>query len=82
MAAFPVSIFVPRTTANQTDVTYDPTKTHEVYAEDYSLPAAEIVAIETILGVEPQGASATVSARIAALESRPTGGMAQPWFLS
>lgn len=82
MADFPASIFTPRTTENLNGIVYDDTKTKEVFAEDYSLPAAEIVAIETTLGVDPQGSEATVSARIAALESRPTGGMAQPWFLS
>ena len=81
MADFPSGIFAPRTPANLPGIAYDPTKTTEVYAEDYSLPAAEIVAIEETLGTDPQGGEATVSARIAALEARPQGGMAQPWFL-
>ena len=81
MADFPTAIFTPRTTANLPGITYDPTKTKVGFAEDYSLPAAEIVAIETVLGLNPEGGSATVAARIAAVEARPTGGMAQPWFL-
>ena len=67
MATFPTGIFVPRTTANLPGVPYDPTQTKEVYAEDYSLPAAEIVEIETILGTNPQGAYATVKAWLTAL---------------
>ena len=67
MADFPASIFTPRTTANQSGVVYDPTKTKEVFAEDYSLPAAEIAEIETILGTNPQGAYATVKAWLTAL---------------
>lgn len=81
MADFPAAIFSPRTTENLAGITYDAAKTKDVFAEDYSLPAAEIAAIETTLGVNPQGSEATVSARIVALESRPQGGMAQPWFL-
>lgn len=82
MADFPTGIFAPRTTENLPGITYEPTKTKTSFAEDYSLPAAEIVAVEETLGENPQGASSTVSDRIAVLESRPTGGMAQPWFLS
>jgi hypothetical protein len=77
MTAFPTGIFVPRTTENQSGVTYDASRTKEVFAEDYSLPAAEIVAIETILGTSPEGASATVSARIAAIESL---GLPAKWY--
>jgi hypothetical protein len=69
MATFPSSIFSPRTTANLPGVSYDPTQTKEVYAEDYSLPAAEIAEIETILGTNPQGAYATVKAWLLALSS-------------
>jgi hypothetical protein len=68
MATFPGAVFVPRTTENLSGVSYDPTQTKEVYAEDYNLPAAETAAIETVLGTNPQGGAATVKARIAALE--------------
>jgi hypothetical protein len=62
MADFPASTFTPRTTQNLPGITYDPTKTKIGFAEDYSLPAAEIVAIENTLGHNPQGAYATVRA--------------------
>ena len=67
MATFPTAVFAPRTTENLPGVSYDPTQTKEVYAEDYSLPAAEIAAIETILGTNPQGVYATVKAWLTAL---------------
>lgn len=51
MADFPATVFVPRTTENLSGVTYDPAKTTEVFAEDYSLLGAEIVALEEQFGV-------------------------------
>ena len=73
MADFPGAIFTPRTTANLPGVVYDPTKTKEVFAEDYSKPAAEIAEIETILGTNPQGAYATVKAWLTALAGALSG---------
>lgn len=73
MADFPTAIFAPRTVSNLPGVSYDATQEKIQYAEDFTLPAAEIVAIETILGLNPQGAFDTVSERIAALEA---GGVA------
>ena len=73
MADFPGAIFTPRTTSNLPGVVYDPTKTKEVFAEDYSKPAAEVVAIETTLGVNPQGAYATVKAWLTALAGALSG---------
>ena len=67
MSDFPNSIFTPRTSENLPGVVYDPLKSTEVFAEDYSLPAAEIVAIETTLGTTPQGAYVTVKAWLTAL---------------
>lgn len=69
MADFPGSIFVPRTTQNQPGISYDAAKSKIQFAEDYSLPAAEIAAIETILGVNPQGAYTTVKDWLTALAS-------------
>lgn len=64
MADFPASIFVPRTTANLPGVVYDAAKTTELFAQDYSLPAAEVAAIEATLGINPQGAYDTVADRL------------------
>lgn len=78
MAIYPAGIFTPRTTENLPGVVYDETKTKTGFAEDYSLPAAEIKAIEETLGTNPQGDENTVSDRIAAIEEKaaaiPSGG--------
>ena len=68
MADFPTSVYVPRTKQNRLGVVYDPTKTRVGYAEDVTKLDAEVVSIETILGLNPQGASASVGARISALD--------------
>jgi hypothetical protein len=68
MADFPSAIFSPRSVANLSGISYDATKSTVDFAEDYSLPAAEIVAIETALGTNPEGGSASVGARIALIE--------------
>ena len=70
MASFPNSIFSPRTVANKSGVEYDPDKETTGFAEDYSLPAAEIAAIEAELGTNPKGDHASVKARILAGETR------------
>jgi len=74
MADFPGGVFTPRTTQNLPGISYDPTKTKIGFAEDYSLPAAEIVAIETILGVNPQGTFDTVRAWLDALQAASGSG--------
>lgn len=64
MANYPTSIFEPREVENLPGYSYDSTKKRVQFAEDYSLPAAEIVAIEETLGVNPQGDYATVADRL------------------
>lgn len=82
MADFPSSVFTPRTTANQPGITYDPTKTKIQFAEDYSLPAAEIEAIESTLGINPQGAYATVRAWLDALSAGGSVGVGNLYHLT
>lgn len=82
MADFPTTIFTPRTTANQPGISYDASKTKVQFAEDYSLPAAEIEAIETILGVNPQGAYATVRAWLDALAAGGSAGVGNLYHLT
>lgn len=82
MADFPASIFTPRTTANQPGITYDPTKTKIQFAEDYSLPAAEIAAIEAVLGTNPNGAYATVKAWLEALAAGGAVGVGNLYHLT
>jgi len=61
-AEFPDAIYSPRTKANRPGVIYTPTKTTVSYAEDIQKLDAEVVAIENILGENPQGTFATVLA--------------------
>ncbi len=58
----------PRDHENKSGITFDDTKKKVVYAEDLEKLENEIVAIQTALGINPQGGASTVSDRIAALE--------------
>lgn len=69
MADYPASIFSPRTVANLPGEAYDPSKQYRLFAEDFLLPAAEIVAIETTLGENPQGSFDTVADRLDSFSS-------------
>jgi len=64
MAQFPNAIFTPRTIENRTGIVYDETKTKVGYAEDQNLPNDEIVAIQEILGLNPEGDATTVGERL------------------
>ena len=72
MADFPTGVYAPRTKENRADVVYTPAKTKVTYAEDITKLDAEVVAIETILGTNLEGAFATLKARIVSLENRVT----------
>jgi hypothetical protein len=73
MANFPDSIYSPRTMVNRTGQVYDDTKTKVIYAEDFNLDRAEIVAIETILGLNPEGTYTSVSDRLDYIEENLGG---------
>lgn len=62
MATYPDDIFEPRTVENLPGISYDAAEFSTGFAEDYSLPADEIVAIQETLGTNPEGAYATVKA--------------------
>lgn len=64
MAAYPDAVFEPRITENLPGVVFDADLSTEVFAEDYAYPADEIVAIETALGLVPQGSYDDVAARL------------------
>lgn len=68
-ASFPTSIFVPRATQNLPGVVYDSADQYNIFSEDYQIPNAEIVSIETILGLNPEGSAATVVARLNASDT-------------
>lgn len=63
MASYPTGVYAPRTKANKSGVTYDATKTTQLFAEDISLSDVEIVAIETELGASPKGSHDSVKDR-------------------
>jgi hypothetical protein len=68
-AEFPDAIYSPRTKANRPGVIYTPTKTTVSYAEDIQKLDAEVVSIETELGENPKGTSASVLEKIKGIKS-------------
>ena len=66
-ASYPSAIFVQRDLENVAGVAFDPTKKTRYYAEDLQNIAAAISAIQTTLGINPQGAYATVKDWLSAL---------------
>lgn len=60
MADFPTSIFEPREVENVPGESYEPSETTRVFAEDVNFATSEIVAIEEVLGTEPNGSFDTV----------------------
>jgi hypothetical protein len=85
MANYPTSIFEPREVENLPGYAYDSTKKRVQFAEDYTYPAEEIVAIEETLGINPQGSYATVAERLdagtgASLELGIYGGLSFSTF--
>jgi len=53
MSSYPATIFSPRERENWPGIIYDPDKKTLGFAEDFNLSDEEIVAIETVLGVNP-----------------------------
>lgn len=70
MADFPDAIYAPRTMANRPGVSYDALKTKVIFAEDFNLDRAEIVAIENTLGTNPEGTYTTVGDRLDGIEGQ------------
>lgn len=72
-ASYPAGVYAPRTKANRSGIVYEPERTTVGFAEDVTKLDDEVVAIETELGANPKGASASVAARLTAIEgSIPT----------
>lgn len=69
MTTYPGAIDEFRTTQNIPGILYDPDDTKTVFAEDTNNHSTAIVAIETELGTNPAGASATVADRMNALDT-------------
>lgn len=79
-AAYPSGVYSPRTKANKSGVVYTPSKSTITYAEDVQGLDAEVVAIETELGANPKGGSASVAARFTTDESAISGKQAALGF--
>lgn len=62
-----------RTIANVPGETFDASKTTRVYAEDLRYLQEDVVAVENTLGLNPQGGSATVKARLDSLDTTVAG---------
>lgn len=69
VAQYPDNIYIERETANLAGITYDSLDKKQLYSEDFQRHAEEIIAIETALGEQPQGAYETVKAWLLALVS-------------
>lgn len=69
MATYPGAIKSFRALADEVGVVYDPNQTTTIYAKDTTDAYDEIAAIETELGINPSGASATVADRLSAIEA-------------
>lgn len=70
MADYPGDIYTPRDIENRSGVVYDPLKKTVVFAEDKQKSDAEIVAIETELGLNPKGSYESVAAALLDLISK------------
>ncbi len=82
MADFPASIYDQRALENYPGEVFDATKTRRLYAEDMVQLGDEITAIESTLGLNPQGTYSTVVERLDAGGAGAGGGLAASWFLS
>jgi hypothetical protein len=69
MSAYPSAIYSPRTKANKVGIVYDAAKQTVGFAEDVIYLDQEVVALETELGLNPKGTSASVLERIKGLRS-------------
>jgi len=73
MSTYPGAVDTFRTVENDNGIEYTPSKTKVIYAEDLQQRSSAITAIESTLGVNPQGAYATVVAWLNALVSAIAG---------
>lgn len=74
MPYYPSEIFTIRETENLPGIVYNPDNKRNIYSEDVQNLGAEITAIETILGTNPQGDYDTLVDRLANVLSLDSGG--------
>jgi hypothetical protein len=70
MADYPSAFFDPRLKEEKAGVIYDPAKKTVIFAQDQIVQDAEIVAIETELGINPKGPYPDVKDRLDALQEQ------------
>lgn len=70
-AAYPAAIYSPRTKVNASGIVYDAALTDRIFAEDITKEDAEVVAVETELGLNPKGSDASVRARLDRMDGAP-----------
>lgn len=73
MSEYPEAIDEFRTTQNLPGILYDETDETTVYAEDTNNHSSAIIAIETELGTNPSGASASVAGRLDGIDTTLSG---------
>lgn len=73
MSEYPGAIDEFRTTQNLPGILYDETDETTVYAEDTNNHSSAIIAIETELGTNPSGASASVAGRLDGIDTTLSG---------
>lgn len=74
IASYPSDIFEQREIQNVSGVVYDADQKTKLYVEDLQSLAAEIVAIQTVLGLNPNGSYDTVLAWLTSLALSGGGG--------
>lgn len=67
MAQYPSEIYTPRSMVNRPGAVYDSNLTKVIFAEDFNFDRAEIVAIQTVLGLNPSSSYDTVASVITPL---------------
>jgi hypothetical protein len=78
-AEYPTALMPLRTFENRPGVVYDEDDTHRIYLEDLARWQENIIALETILGLNPQGSFDTVLLRLLDIESQLGGGSVPAW---
>jgi len=69
IAKFPAHLYTERETENLNGLIYNSSDKKNLYSEDFQRHASEIIAIETILGINPQGSHDSVVDRFTSLET-------------
>ena len=80
MSDYPTSIDTPKVFENLPGIVNDPADKKTIFAEDLNALGDDIVAVQTVLGTSPQGAYASVKARLTAITSKLYWVFASPYL--